>query len=173
MYPKAFLYALFGASLFVSGCASSLNIGETTFACKEEGGCPTPIEVYEATHGSPSELLMGKTPKSWKSDPSQTVVRVSPRQGNDAAREARAAMGAERIKVDAQRTTVPLRSSSSILRIWIAPWIDENDRLNWARYTFVEVAPRTWRFGENEVRRQDDIPFVNVVPDADPGLVRR
>jgi len=155
----------------MSGCASSLNVGESSFACKEAGGCPTPIEVYESTHGAPSELRVGKTPKAWKADPSQTVVRIQ--ESVTKATPAKEAIGANTIRVDTARTVVPLRSSSSVLRIWIAPWVDENDRLNWARYSFVEVSPRTWRFGENEVRKQDDVPFVNIVPDLDPGVNRR
>jgi conjugal transfer pilus assembly protein TraV len=49
---------------------------------------------------------------------------------------------------------MPLRQASQVMRIWVAPWVDSNDNLNWATYVYTEVTPKRWSFGEQEVRHQ-------------------
>ena len=44
--------------------------------------------------------------------------------------------------------------ASQVMRIWIAPYIDQQDNLNWSGYVYSEVTPRRWAVGEQEVRHQ-------------------
>lgn len=153
------------------GCASTFNVGETEFACKEKEGCPTPIEVYEATHGNSSDVRMGRTPKSWKASATD-VVRFN--QDTRTGKETRGLIEATAVKVPGDRAVRPLRSGSEVARIWIAPWIDEADNLHWARYTFVEISKRRWEVGEKEIRSGGtSVPFVQVRGDREPGAPRK
>ncbi len=163
--------ALVLASVAAGGCASTFNVGETEFACKEKEGCPTPIEVYEATHGNSSDVRMGRTPKSWKAS-SSDVVRFN--QDTRAGKETRGLIDATAVKVPGDRAVRPLRSGSEVARIWIAPWIDEADNLHWARYTFVEISKRRWEVGEKEIRSGGtSVPFVQIRGDREPGAPRK
>lgn len=162
---KAVLFALTAATV-LSGCASALAVGETSFACKEADGCPTPIEVYNRTHNTPRELSVGKTPEAWKTTGSE-ALRLPDLNAASAAREV---LSANRLEVAGDRIVAPLRRGSQVARIWVAPWTDEMDRLHWARYTFVEVSPRRWQFGERDVRSEQSVPFVESQADAEAGL---
>lgn len=161
-----FALAAVAAVVGLSGCASTLAVGESNFACKEADGCPTPIEVYNRTHRSPKELMVGKTPQEWKMAGSEALKLPDIEKAN-AAREV---LAAKRLEVGGDRIVAPLRRGSQVARIWVAPWTDENDRLHWARYTFVEVSPRRWQFGERDVRSEQTVPFVESQADAEAGL---
>lgn len=160
--------ALLCAAAMVQGCTSLLAVGESSFACKEEDGCPTPIEVYKKTHSAPVELLDGKTPKAWK-PAGKDVVQLGGHLTAEAA-QLQAMVAPSRLSVPGERVSVPLRRGSQVARIWIAPWVDETDRLHWARYVFVEVSPRRWQFGEVDVRKESTVPFVEVGRDRETGM---
>ena len=165
------LVASLAAGAMLAGCASTFNVGETEFACKEKEGCPTPIEVYEATHGNSADVRMGRTPKSWKPN-SGDVVRFT--QDTRAGRETRGLLAATAVNVPGDRAVRPLRTGSEVARIWIAPWVDESDTLHWARYSFVEISRRRWDIGEKEIRNGGtSVPFVQVRRDREPGAPRK
>lgn len=42
---------------------------------------------------------------------------------------------------------LPVRSPATVMRIWIAPWIDKNDDLHLPSYLYTEVEPRKWSIG--------------------------
>ncbi|MBF0779437.1 TraV family lipoprotein, partial [Streptococcus cuniculi] len=52
----------------------------------------------------------------------------------------------------------PLREAAQVMRIWISPWADAQDNLNWSSYVFTEITPKRWAFGEQEVRHQGMAP---------------
>lgn len=163
---KIKLLATLVATIFLSACSSTMNVGESTFACKEEQGCPTPIEVYNKTHRTPKELLEGKTPNEWKAN-GKEVVKIPDITKQTVNQEV---LSAKRIEVDTERIVSPLRRGSQVARIWVAPWVDENDRLHWSRYIFVEVSPRRWQFGERDLRNSQAVPFVESQSDFESGL---
>lgn len=47
--------------------------------------------------------------------------------------------------------TLPIRKPASVMRIWIAPWVDENDDLMMSGYVYSEIKKRTWNIGEPTV----------------------
>lgn len=152
--------------ILLTGCASALTVGETDFVCGDGVECPTPIEVYNKTHTTPSELRVGKTPKSWQADSDKKVVQIPDAQ----EAQKQALLMPSRIGVDQDRIVVPLREGSRVVRIWIAPWVDKSDKLHWARYIFAEITTRKWQFGERDVRSEQTVPFVEAAPDVEPGL---
>ncbi|NEV64492.1 TraV family lipoprotein [Thiorhodococcus minor] len=42
------------------------------------------------------------------------------------------------------RDPIPLRVPAQVMRLWLAPWEDENADLHASGYVFTEIAPRTW-----------------------------
>jgi conjugal transfer pilus assembly protein TraV len=46
---------------------------------------------------------------------------------------------------------LPILQPAEVARIWIAPWMDDNQDLHWPGYIFTEITPRRWAFGENAV----------------------
>jgi len=149
----------------LSGC-SVLNTGESQFACEEHGDCPTPIEVYSDTHTSPREVEMGRTPDEWKSG-----GRSSDGEKKTSEKQLLLARSLELTRLtpsslarsDTGEMVKPIREPSQVMRVWIAPWIDQGDNLNWSGYVFTEISPRRWNFGEQEVRHFG-LP-VQVAPD--------
>jgi len=41
----------------------------------------------------------------------------------------------------------PRRITPFVLRVWIAPWRDENDRLKWSRTVYVDLPINKWNLG--------------------------
>lgn len=44
-------------------------------------------------------------------------------------------------------TVAPERVRPFVLRVWIAPWRDSNDRLKWARTVYVDLPINRWNIG--------------------------
>ncbi len=42
----------------------------------------------------------------------------------------------------------PHRNVPYVLRVWIAPWLDAQDRLRWIRYAYVDLKINRWSVGE-------------------------
>jgi conjugal transfer pilus assembly protein TraV len=42
---------------------------------------------------------------------------------------------------------MPILEPAKVLRIWIAPWIDNKQDLHWPSMIFTEVTPRRWSIG--------------------------
>ena len=142
--------AVFAATavLVLSGCASTLNTaGDSEFACDgKTNNCPTPLEVYGATHNSPESVRNGRTPDQWKTGQSDANGKIK---------------SSSKLLVAAEPPAMPIRQASQVMRIWVAPWVDGNDNLNWASYVYTEVTPKRWSFGEQEVRHQGmPAPFI-------------
>ena len=47
---------------------------------------------------------------------------------------------------------MPIRTPAVVMRIWIAPWIDENDDLISPGYVYTEIEPRRWIYKDESHR---------------------
>lgn len=151
--------ALAGASLLM-GCASTLNTaGTSEFACGERNDCPTPFEVYNNTNNAPPSVRNGRTPERWNA---KSKDHGSGDKGEGQALPAldlvRAANTTVKLQDPTQATAQPIREPSQVMRVWIAPWIDQSDNLNWSGYVYTEVTPKRWAFGERQIRYQSLAP---------------
>lgn len=70
---------------------------------------------------------------------------------------------------------MPVLEQPKVLRIWVAPWKDENETLNWGSYMFTEITPRRWNFGDSVMRNtpvtapnQADYRSPSTTQQADP-----
>jgi len=141
--------------LAMVGCASTFNTGETSdFACDRNRNCPTPLEVYEDTHASAPSVQRGRTPSTWKGGKEK-----GGKTGGQELRSDLLALSSESALVVAGEPAArPLREAPQVMRIWISPWVDAQDNLNWSGYVFTEITPKRWSFGEQEVRHQGMAP---------------
>jgi conjugal transfer pilus assembly protein TraV len=67
-----------------------------------------------------------------------------------------------------------VREAAKVVRIWIAPWIDQQDNLHLAQTQYSEVTPRTWTVGIDEVKAGSSyviphVAFNNIPLPADAG----
>lgn len=158
MQRKFLLTALFSIGfLQLSGC-SMLNTGEDSFACKGSD-CKTPLEIYKDTNATPDSVSVGRTPPEWKVDPDGEKMNADDKEKEN-QNKAFLRKSLELTKMypaksfDVNKEVVkPIREPSRVMRVWIAPWVDSTDNLNWSSYTFTEVTTKRWNYGEQEVRQ--------------------
>lgn len=153
---RALIVAAFSGAM--GGC-SLLNTGEDSFACKGDD-CKTPLEVYGQTHAAPDSVNVGRTPDEWRVTPNDSEGKEKAKEQAEMKKKAMMERALDLTKLEPSRLFAesgemvkPVREPSQVMRVWIAPWIDQNDNLNWSSYTFTEVSPRRWSFGEQEVRQ--------------------
>lgn len=143
------------ACLATVGCASTFNTGDTSdFACTQNRDCPTPLEVYQETHAAPASVQQGRTPASWKG----AKGKGARSGGQELRADLLALSGESQLVVPGEPAARPLREAAQVMRIWISPWADAQDNLNWSSYVFTEITPKRWAFGEQEVRHQGMAP---------------
>lgn len=145
--PRGALLVL--AAVALTGCSSVLNTaGSSHFSCKGDN-CPTPFEVYDGSNGESQAVRMGRDRDSLKKDehtPADTLREANVRMDLTAVRPA------SELLVQGAPGAKPLRQAAQVMRVWIAPWIDRNDNLNWPGYVYTDVTPKTWTFGEESIR---------------------
>lgn len=168
-----------GAISSLSGCAY-FNVGEEEFSCSgmpDSVYCHSARDVYEATNGGEVPSRVG--PDGAYNEKCDDCVRSEGRNFNfgyeeEEARETKAAQAVQERNATEQMIRdyapggvkdevvanyvaprlpgqpVPIRTPAVVMRIWIAPYIDENDDLNAPGYVFTEIEPRRWIYGENQ-----------------------
>lgn len=130
---RALIY-LSALMVALTGC-STLGVGESEFACGEGSDgtreCDSVAEVYRATNGRDYRNASKRT--KLQSDqviaPPSRVAPMSP-----------------------PNWPAPVLEPASVLRIWVAPWVDDSKALHWPSYIFAEVTPRKWSFGNTDFR---------------------
>jgi conjugal transfer pilus assembly protein TraV len=112
----------------LSGCGSMTGLTESTkFACKAPAGttCTSVSGVYANT----AENSMHPRPAQVRGDiPSSQTAKLP--------------AGAAAFPVLAPG--MPIRSQARMLRIWVAPWRDDDDTLHDQSYMYVMVDPGKW-----------------------------
>lgn len=156
--PLTLLCAL-GAILSVGGCSTVGGLGNSEFACSgmpDGVTCATPIEVYEHTHNMSDldDLRVDPDDKekktASKADPSAEVGKMSQEIPGETG--AAAPQEVQRQLVVSPESPMPILEPAQVMRIWVAPWIDERQDLHWPGFIFTEVTPRRWQFGEEAIR---------------------
>lgn len=155
-FRSAIVAALGAACIGLTGCSTLNTASNSDFAC-DTAACPTPLEVYAQTNHSPASVKNGRTPDSWKhtgskKSDSKSESKETPRQ--ELRMDLVVATPSAQLLMAGDPAPQPLREPSQVMRIWIAPWIDQSDNLNWSGYIYSEVTARRWAFGEQEVRHQ-------------------
>lgn len=139
-------------ALVLSGC-SSLGVGDSEFLCnKSHAGmpCDSVEEVYRRTNGN-----------NWRAS-SQSKAKGDA----DIAPPRPASV----VPVNTTAWPTPVLEPAQVLRVWIAPWVDDKQALHWPSYVFTEVTPRKWSFGNADFRGTRQLTPLQVTP-RDEGLV--
>jgi len=130
----------------LAGCGSFGGTGESEFACPgypKGVSCKSPIEVYEATNG-PGDAISGgggagAVGRSGAASPAGGTLSTP--------------LVVQRNLIVAPPNPKPILEEAQVMRIWMAPFVDSNQDLQWPSYTYTEVTPRRWAFGEVEVEQ--------------------
>lgn len=165
--------AMGAASL--SGCAW-FNVGEEEFACSgmpDSVYCHSARDVYEATNDGAVPSRVGKD--GAYNEECEDCERSEGSNFNFGADEIEAAEAGAgtvtTVTAGSLSTTrngdevidnyvsprlpehpVPIRTPAVVMRIWIAPWIDENDDLISPGYVYTEIEPRRWIYKDESHR---------------------
>ena len=168
MFNKLTLSALVASSVLLGGCTALNTASNSTFSCNGASDCPTPFEVYEGTHTSPKNVRNGRTPGDWGVKGVEkgrgfddSIVNERGQKVNAGILDLTKVAANIRHSGEDNSVVMPIRQPSQIMRIWIAPWIDQSDNLNWSGYVYTEVTPKRWSFGEKEIRYQGNVPQFN------------
>jgi conjugal transfer pilus assembly protein TraV len=123
--------------LILSACA----LGRNEFACPggvtERGLCLSARDVYQATENADTVRPPPDATDAAPHDPPQGIPVPYPAR----------APGQEAVAVPAIDQPLPIRSQAGILRIWVAPWEDQDGDLHADGYLYTEVEARRWNLG--------------------------
>ncbi len=143
--------ACLGIAILVvlTGCASALNTaGKGDYACPGMPSgvlCKTPAAVYKSTHLDPVETEFDKPIGS-----AAVAASEEARKPNAATHSKIANAAARNSTTNGANGPRPVREPATVVRIWIAPWVDKQDNLHLAQTQYTEVKPRTWTVGKPE-----------------------
>jgi conjugal transfer pilus assembly protein TraV len=146
------------------GCSSFLGLGEEEFGCT---GLPTGVkclsalEVHKATDykdyvsaediayfNPPDQVREGQEYSTSGQNPNEPMRRRFGEQARSASVMSPYVPPHVRSATPMPDGSIPILTRPKILRIWIAPWEDDEGFLNTAGYTYKEVVPRQWAIGE-------------------------
>ncbi len=148
----------------LSGC-SYLQVGEEEFSCSGMPGsiyCHSSREVYEATNDGtvPSPMRPGAAYNEECEDCVKSELDGGPAQGDDSGglRLGESDAGAKPVQTaqtedDVIRNyvtpalperPVPIRTPSQVMRIWVAPFVDEAGDFHAPGFVYTEIEPRRW-----------------------------
>lgn len=136
----------------LAGCSSLTNIGESEYSCPgtpDGVKCMSTLDVYNATND-------GHVPRPMSAkDASEGVVNVSPNvsvgselSNMQIARQQEQQFINNYVAPYLPDKPVPIRTPAEVMRIWIAPWEDQNGDLIATGYVFTEIEARRWVVGE-------------------------
>lgn len=92
-------------------------------------------EVYEATESSDYVKTRAEENQTGANANKQSVPVV-------------AKVGSEQVAVPRIGQPVPIRTQAKVMRIWIAPWEDNDGDLHANGYIYTEIEQRKWNLGQ-------------------------
>lgn len=124
MLSRAFTFVAIAGALSGCGSMTGFSDSDSKFACKAPPGvvCTSVSGVYANVQQNNLPALQGAARPA--------VANSSLSSGGAALPVASAGM--------------PIRSQPRVLRIWVAPWRDEDDTLHDQTYMYVMVDPGKW-----------------------------
>lgn len=135
----------------LSGCSSISGIGgSSSLSCPlpEENNCRSIVETYKgvrppvAATTTPKQFDYEDGNRSVPAVPEKTVSYVAKAEATQAVRETPA-------------TGMPLRTAPRVLRVWIAPYEDENGTLRDQSFAYVVVDQGKWQIEHNQKKIMD------------------
>jgi len=130
--------ALLTASVLALNGCSYMGIGQGDFSCP--GGidgvrCMSARQVYQATESSDYVKTASENDKSGASKP----VGVLDHSNSSLKSQ---------VVIPSIEQPVPIRTQAKVMRIWMAPWEDDDGDLHADGYLYTEIESRRWNLGE-------------------------
>lgn len=161
------MIAVFTSALALSGCASILdpNSASSSYSCTDPDNpdrvvdgvtCKTPFAIYQSTHEpaplKESDLPVGVTLQDYEAEQqTAALTKKDDKRLMDGVYTGQSyQLPGQMLPQDQARFARPVRVPATIMRIWLAPWIDANDDLHFPSHIYSEIQPRRWAFGVNE-----------------------
>lgn len=122
--------------VLVSGCTSMMH-GEPDFACNEgknNGVCTSARDVYQNRNLDPITQRAGSSEDRDDQDEDIIIKYVEKNTHPYPV-----------INLDGP---IPIRTPAITMRIWVAPWQDDQGDLHVPGLIYTEVEPRKWAVGE-------------------------
>jgi len=129
---------LFVAFVGLTGCSAK-------YGCKgmpDDPVCMSAVEAYKTTD---RVLLKPKGTESGAA-PAQATPPVSAK-----------GTPSESVPTPKMDDPTPIRTPSQVMRIWIAPWEDDDGDLNVSGYVYTELEPRRWMIGKPATPRNPSL----------------
>lgn len=149
------LVAILSVTTAISGCAA-FNIGEPEYSCSgipEGVKCMSTKDVYNLTNNGNVPLSLG--PESVESASqvagNQYGTAISGSRGNPND------VVSNYVSPRLPDRPVPVRTPAEVMRIWIAPWEDDDGDLIVTGHLYTEIEPRRWVLGETTSSSQPSL----------------
>lgn len=131
MADKCFGMAVLTVSLLLQGC-SVFSLGQSNFSCP--GGvdgvhCKSTREIYQATQST------------------DTVKPDNPGIGSDKTPKQVVSLQSNPVPVPTIEQPIPIRTQAKVMRIWVAPWEDNDSDLHADGFIYTEIEERKWNLG--------------------------
>jgi conjugal transfer pilus assembly protein TraV len=131
-FPKIVLIVIIGAA---QGC-SWIGLGQGNFSCPggiEGVRCMSARQVYQATESSDYVKVASEDDK--KGESTSTTPLITGQRTSQVA-------------VPSIKQPIPIRTQAKVMRIWMAPWEDDDGDLHADGYLYTEIENRRWNLGE-------------------------
>lgn len=130
--------AIIVTSSVLSGC-SLMSIGGSNYACPggiEGVRCMSARQVYQATESSDYVKVAAELENDKKVG-SQSATPITTGQPHTS-----------QATVPSIEQPIPIRTQAKVMRIWMAPWEDDDGDLHADGYLYTEIESRRWNLGE-------------------------
>ncbi|TDX26806.1 conjugal transfer pilus assembly protein TraV [Modicisalibacter xianhensis] len=136
--------AVLGLAVLMSGC-SAFNIGESEYGCTglpQGVQCMSTRQVYQLTNNGnvPAPLVADEQREAAVPVGSAITEQYQGEDPNDVVNN----YVAPRLPDQ----PIPIRTPAQVMRVWIAPWEDDNGDLVVTGYLYTEIEPRRWVIGD-------------------------
>ncbi len=133
------------SGLVLQGC-SFMGVGASSYACPggvEGVRCMSARQVYAATEHSDYV-------KSSDDNQSKTDQNIAP-----------VVTHTQRVTVPSIEQPIPIRTAAKVMRIWTAPWEDQEGDLHADGFVYTEIENRKWNLGERFVSPSSTLTPLN------------
>lgn len=136
----------------LAGCSSLTNIGESDFSCPGIPSgvkCMSTLDVYNATNdGHVPRPVSAKEAREGIVNASFNESIGSELSNMQIAKQQEQQFINNYVAPYLPDKPIPIRTPAEVMRIWIAPWEDQNGDLIATGYVFTEIEARRWVVGE-------------------------
>jgi len=122
--------------LAVAGIIQGCAIGKSDFDCKSgvDGvRCLSAREVYQATESS--DYVKTKAENEQSDDKKPQPISFGQQKNSQVA-------------VPSIDQPIPIRTQAKVMRIWMAPWEDDDGDLHADGFMYTEIESRRWNLGD-------------------------